>query len=131
MSNVINARDVRLFDYAMRIAAQSLHNQKHGVVIAQGDRILVTANNALKTHPAHVRLIGRSLLSVHAEHNAIRKCGGADLSAATLYSAKYNGFLRSKPCKMCRVMIIKAKIRYVVFHDGITLRKEWIGSGYE
>ncbi len=60
--------------------------------------------------------------SVHAEANAIIRASADELKGATIYisggQGDDTGECHSEPCKMCKRMILNARIRKVVYSDG-------------
>jgi len=60
--------------------------------------------------------------SVHAEANAIIRASADELRGATIYISGGDGGdageCHSEPCKMCKRMILNARIQKVVYSDG-------------
>lgn len=125
MMKNITMKDYRAYDMALKVAMISECRYKLGAVItASGNRILSLAVNVLKTHTDHKKWPNH-VISVHAEHNAIRNARhkDIDLRNSTIYIARYGGNKISKPCSMCAEYIYLAGIKYIVYFNGSELIK--------
>ena len=100
---------------AVSIAASSTCRQKHGVVIAQGKKVLAVSVNTYRNQPNNVS-DPKTQSSYHAEWNAIKQIKNFDLKKATLYSARVNAkgdVLLAKPCIRCQYLIDFFEIKNV------------------
>lgn len=102
---------------AYKSALQGNFDYKLGSVIVRGGNILSTGFCRKEYHPQ--AFYGES---VHAEHDAIRKCN-PPLRQAKMFVYRFSGkgdvveLKSSKPCCKCQQEIRKASISRVVFVD--------------
>lgn len=112
----MNNTERRHLQRAINISRESTCDPKHGVVIAQGPRVLAVAVNTKRNDP-NVVTNPRFDSHRHAEWNAFKQLEGLDLSKATLYSARTNrtGKVRmAKPCWQCQALINLFGIKKVI-----------------
>lgn len=122
---VLSNKDVRLYLLAVDYASQSQCRIKHGAVIVKSGRFIAQACNRFSTpnYTINPTLRGnKAVWTLHAEQRAII-AAQTNIVGSTLYSARSGESLISKPCTMCSELIYEAGIRFVVYHDGETLRK--------
>lgn len=115
----MNSRERRLLARAVDVSKNSTCMQKHGVVIAAGNRVLAVAVNTDRNNPA-ICSDPKSEAAYHAEINALKQLRGFDLSGATLYSARTNrrGMARlAKPCARCQTAIEEAGIKKTIWTE--------------
>ena len=115
----ISARDIRMYELALRIAESSECDDRHGAVVAQGSRILKVATNSNAGG-------GRGLqVTQHAELRLVRdrRDWYQSYSGCTAYSARDHRFPISKPCEECQEVLHLSGIRRVVYHGGWTLQE--------
>lgn len=115
----MNSRERRLLARALEVSKNSTCAQKHGVVIAAGNRVLAVAVNTDRNNPA-ICSDPRREAAYHAEINALKQLRGIDLSGATLYSARTNrrGMARlAKPCVRCAAAIEQAGIKKTIYTE--------------
>lgn len=111
---MLSGRDYKRYSTAMKFAQDSTCDSRHGALIYRGGRVLGGAvNRYVKTYPVSCRYSGREVnCSLHAEQRALI-LSRADVTGATLYSARANGNRCSAPCAMCRELMREAGIKYV------------------
>ena len=117
---MLTRTEQRHLQRAIDIAKTSTCNQRHGVVIAHGPRILSVAVNTSRNHPS-ICTDPKREAARHAEWNALRQLRGVDLSKVTLYSArvhKDDTMALAKPCKNCQSLIDLLEVGKVVWTDG-------------
>ena len=107
------ARELRMFELALKIATDSDCSDRHGSVIAKGRRVVSVATNRFVTHPISDLWLKTS---VHAEQRALIRAGSRS-RRATLYCARDHFNLISMPCAMCFDLLQEAGIARVIFHD--------------
>ena len=115
----MNSQERRLLARAMDVSKNSTCMQKHGVVIAAGNRVLAVAVNTDRNNPA-ICSDPKSEAAYHAEINALKQLRGFDLRVATLYSARTNrrGVARlAKPCARCQAAIEEAGIKKTIWTE--------------
>ena len=109
----------RHLDRALNIAKESTCRQKHGVVIAQGKKVLAVAVNTQRNHPNNVS-DPKTQATYHAEWNAMRQLKTIDMSKVSLYSARilHTGeSALAKPCKFCQHLIDFYDIKNVYYTE--------------
>ena len=107
--------------YAVRIAeANDTYNKwKLGSVIIKGGSVLSVGQSRLNCHPGLCdfdQLGIRERVSVHAEEDALKRCGNP--KGAILYVARIgrNGYVgMAEPCARCKRMITQAGIKRVAY----------------
>ena len=121
----LSNKDIRLYLLAVDYASASECRIKHGAVIVKSGRFIAQACNRFSTpnYTINPTMKGtKAVWTLHAEQRAII-AAQTNIQGSTLYSARSGESLISKPCTMCEELIIEAGIKYVVYHDGETLRK--------
>lgn len=112
----MNSTERRHLDRAITISRESTCDPKHGVVIAQGPRVLAVAVNTKRNNP-NIVSNPRFDAHRHAEWNAFKQLEGLDLSKATLYSARTSRTGKvglAKPCEQCQAMIDLFGVKRVI-----------------
>lgn len=102
---------------ALAVASTSSQNQRHGVVIAHGPRVLAVAVNRSRNSP-HICTDPKAEAAVHAEVAAMKQLRDVDWSKLTLYSArmtKNNEPGLARPCPRCAAVIEYANVGKVVY----------------
>ncbi len=107
---------------AREVAQQSSYKQRVGAILKIDNRIFYAYNDAKKTHPESTSRDNH----LHAEFSVIKKAinsnkGRADklkFSSLYIYRIRRDGSSGlAKPCKECRDLIDKYKIRSVYYSD--------------
>jgi deoxycytidylate deaminase len=107
--------------YAVRIAEanETYIKWRLGSVIIKGGSVLSVGQSKLNCHPGLCDFdqIGiRERVSVHAEEDAIKRCGNP--KGATVYVARIgrNGKVGlAEPCKRCKRMLTDAGVKRVIY----------------
>lgn len=111
--------DISRYLLARKIAQDSSAPDRHGCVIIRSGTVLsVATNRRVISHPVSFKWFKQD---IHAEQRALLRVKNP--SGATLYSARDHRNLCSIPCNMCWTLLENAGISWVVFHDGIEIRK--------
>lgn len=117
MSSVVQKH----LERARSIAQQSTCRQKHGVVVAKGNRVVAVAVNTYRNHPCNVT-DPKTESTYHAERNALWQIfpdDNLDYGKLTLYSVRINRsgqMVLAKPCKRCQELIDNVGIK-TVYHS--------------
>ena len=114
-----NRTDQRHLERAIRAAELSSCRTRHGVVIAQGPRVLAVAVNSHRNHPM-ICTDPKTESAFHAEINALRQIRGLDMGKVTVYSARISrtGEPRlAKPCPRCAAVLEDLGIRNVIWTE--------------
>lgn len=112
----MNTRERKLLSKAIEVAKISTCNQRHGCVIAIGNRVMAVAVNMDRNNPWNVSY-PREEGSYHAEVKALKQLNLVDLRKATLYSARVNRAgepMMAKPCKYCQKIIDSFNIKKII-----------------
>ncbi len=99
---------------ACRIAMESQERTKHGCIIIKSGAVQSKGTNTYRNQPGIIEDI--EALSVHAEINAIKRCGR--LNGAVLYVARVNNNgepRQSRPCPDCLAAAKAAGIKRIVY----------------
>lgn len=109
---------MRHLERAIAVARTSTERQKHGAVIAKGNRVVAVGVNANRNIPINCTN-PKMEAAIHAEEAAIRALpSDMDTSRLTLYVArirKGGDIGLSAPCPRCQDAIAKAGIKEVIW----------------
>ena len=126
----IHKHDSNIMDFAHEIAMKSDMRTKHGCVITDYRKKIISAkcNELLNIPQKKINNITFSkqnkILSRHAEENALRNVDTSQLCGASLYVVRTgydNKFMNSKPCDKCMSIINTCMKKYglkVVYYSG-------------
>lgn len=110
----MSKRDKRWLAVASRIAMESNERTKHGCIIVQSGAVQGRGVNTYRNQPGVVEEI--DALSVHAEINALKRCG--NISGAVAYIARVNNHgeaRQSRPCPDCLKALKSAGVKRIVY----------------
>lgn len=115
---ILSNREKAFLSVARYFAIKSKSKKKHGAVMVKSGRVVGTGynkdrNSPFVVSPEHIK----PHCSRHAEFEAIKEAGD-NAMGAVLYVARVNkqGQDRnSKPCYLCEEVIIKNKIKKVIY----------------
>jgi deoxycytidylate deaminase len=115
---MLSNRERAFLSVARYFAAKSKSRKMHGAVIVKSGSVVGTGynkdrNNPFIVSPEHIK----PHCSRHAEFEAIKEAG-ENAVGAVLYVARVNRHgqdRNSKPCYLCEEVIIKNKIKKVIY----------------
>lgn len=92
---------------------------RHGCVIYGKEGVVAKGHNKQKYHPQLRRYGYTRNCWLHAESDALLKCGGTDLRKSTLLVVRKSKtkYSNSRPCPCCMAMIRERMIRRVIYTD--------------
>jgi dCMP deaminase len=99
---------------ACRVAMESQERTRHGCIIVKSGSVLSKGTNTYRNQPGVIEDV--NALSVHAEINALRRCG--NVSGAVLYVARVNNKgepRQSRPCPDCLKALKAAGGKRVIY----------------
>lgn len=103
---------------ARAAADNSTRKAKHGVMIQLASKHWVVGNNYKRTHP---RLAKEGFVDgsdVHAELDAVMRCGEKDTKGAHVYSVRLlsdDTYGLAKPCDACLGLLKRAEVKRIVY----------------
>lgn len=109
------AKQNQILDIAIRFLDKDFHRNKMIAIVEKNGNILsIGTNNMDKSHTCYFN--GEFDKAVHAEYAAIKK---APYTIGTnIYIFRFlkdGGLANSRPCPDCRELIIKSKIRRIIY----------------
>lgn len=112
--NNLSKRDKRWLAVASRIAMESRERTRHGCIIVKSGAVQGRGTNTYRNQPGIIEEI--NALSVHAEINALKRCG--DLRGAVAFVARVNNHgeqRQSRPCPDCLQALKHAGVKRIVY----------------
>ena len=109
-------------DKAIKLSRLSDYPQfKHGAVITKNGNVLGMGVNRMVNNPGSISddEVAKKHASIHAEVAALKACGKANLTGATIYVARTSRIFSrpamSKPCENCQEALREAGIKRVYY----------------
>lgn len=125
----VSNKDLGYINLAMKIAAASTHEMRHGAVIVKAGSVISVGINKQKNHPDTLGDSGEDVIrrniTTHAEIDALSRIKG-NTKGAIIYVArvnKKNQAMFSRPCDNCYKSLKRAGFKKIVFTEGIGYEK--------
>lgn len=100
------------FRLARNVSKLSDHRYKLGAVVVTNGKPIAVGHNQTKTNPC-AKWVG-----LHAEEQAIKACGKANLSGSSIYvyRQKKNGSLAiARPCEHCMQILKDSGVKWIYY----------------
>lgn len=107
-----------MLDLAATVAVSSECKQKHGAVVTKGGRVISIGVNKQRNDPTYCTdgsTEKSTIYSVHAEIDALSRVKEPEGSIIYIARVTNRGKAFSRPCNNCTKVLIKAKVKAVVY----------------
>lgn len=109
-------RNKKFLNLALKAAAASDCNHKHGCVVTKGGRVMAIGINKWRNEMLSIEEDKRNqVLSVCAEYDALSRVDDARGAIVYIARAAKSGPANSRPCSRCQKLLIERGVKAVIY----------------